>query len=41
MAVTLSKLIADRRSYIRYLKRLEKATDTELEKAERKIKSIP
>ncbi|MBA7709046.1 hypothetical protein ES703_117953 [subsurface metagenome] len=40
MAVSLSKLIADRRAYMRHLKRLEKAVDTELEKAERKIKQI-
>lgn len=40
MATSLVRLIADRRAYIRYLRRLEKAVDTQLEKAERKIKQI-
>lgn len=40
MATSLTRLIADRRAYVRHLKRLEKAVDTNLEKAERKIKQI-
>ncbi len=40
MATSLQRLIADRRAYIRHLKRLEKAVDTTLEKAERKIEQI-
>lgn len=40
MATSLTRLIADRRAYVRHLKRLEKAVDTNLEKAERKINQI-
>lgn len=40
MATSLVRIIADRRAYVRHLKRLEKAVDTQLEKAERKINQI-
>ncbi len=40
MATSLVRIIADRRAYVRHLKRLEKGVDTQLEKAERKINQI-
>ena len=40
MAVTLARLIRDRRAYVRQLRSLQKTTDSELERFERRIKQI-